>query len=935
MSVVVKFNPNHDARGRFGSGGTGGSGETHAVMRGVAMNLPAGKADEVHRLLQPPQSESEIDQHFAAGKILLDEFVNRGGGQHWTGSSRGIAEIGAGARAGGTHVPVIVHATYSGPRFAAGRSTIHDEDEHTIPPGTHMRVTGIEVKTADGWVQVLKDPHDIVLGQTVTKSVVVRTPMLKHPGHPDQKVHGRRHATTVNPAVASKTMEMVRENGGLSIKMTDGSEPPSGYMVARNSTKFGTVVSAQDFYDPVQGPRILADHLNNNRSELGSGRAYLGVWHQKQEQGPDGKMRDLPFAEQKVHLDVTDMIVDREQAVRLGRRRNQISVWDVANFDEIATGGTGGEVSKRTIEGFSDAETVDSNVIRRDPAVGHRTMDGARSGSAVVFFPVGKHGHHDQKTHGRRAGTRMAGIADDVMAGKPVTIEPADVKTLLTHLSARDGQPDLTNVTVIGHEGKIFDAPNIGVPRSGMPQVPSKMKPEFVDSMARDGYRVTRESVDPLSLNIVQAEISGKLSGQIMEASDRTGPPQTDKARIIISSDGYVLDGHHRWAAVVALHLAGDSRAADIPVFRLDATRDQGLKILHQWANEHNVESLGMGETQNSRAANKSVVVKFNPHHDSKGRFGTGGTGGGAAAGSVKERVAAAQDSGDPMGLDYSPNMQEKFDAYVANPDQRTEMGLQLAASANAYTAGLRGNDSDYWSMAVQGRAYNAIDQNKHWDTQTDQQKADTLSGVNFVRQNGTVCVAAPMDASIGALEDGRFKSQFETGSSRGYLDEQVRSVQETAMFDTHPSMAVDRRPIYGFVSLNADHTTAGVGQYGEVRFVLKPHARERTTMTVGDSLSTRATPVPMNGTITARQAHDACAIRYGTMHNAEVVQSFPTITSFHSREYFEAQIHHGVSMADVAEIHVDGGESDFSSSTVRNLRDGAARHGIPVIFHE
>jgi hypothetical protein len=837
------------------------------------MNLPAGKADEVHRLLQPPQSESEIDQHFAAGKILLDEFVNRGGGQHWTGSSRGIAEIGAGARAGGTHVPVIVHATYSGPRFAAGRSTIHDEDEHTIPPGTHMRVTGIEVKTADGWVQVLKDPHDIVLGQTVTKSVVVRTPMLKHPGHPDQKVHGRRHATTVNPSVASKTMEMVRENGGLSIKMTDGSEPPSGYMVARNSTKFGTVVSAQDFYDPVQGPRILADHLNNNRSELGSGRAYLGVWHQKQEQGPDGKMRDLPFAEQKVHLDVTDMIVDREQAVRLGRRRNQISVWDVANFDEIATGGTGGEVSKRTIEGFSDAETVDSDVIRRDPAVGHRTMDGARSGSAVVFVPVGKHGHHDQKTHGHsRTG----------MAGKPGQLTRAD-----------------------------------------MPQIPFEHRDTFLAEMKSKGVTVRDRSMDAKMLHPTQSDLNPKLVNDLADKM-RNGTFEGGH-RVIISSDNHVLDGHHRWAAAAATGQKIEVTQIGLPI----------NDLLHAATDFNTTHSIATRELSHMGDFGKSVVVKFNPNHDARGRFGTGGTGGGAAGSSLKERVAAAQDSGDPMGLDYSPNLQETFDAYVANPDRNTEIPMGMQAAAMAYKAGLRGDDAENWQMAVHGRAFNAIDQNEHWDTQTDQQKADTLSGVNHVRESGSVCVAAPTEAAIAVMQDGRFKSQFETATSRGRLDEQVRSVQETAMFDTHPGMKPAQRPIYGFVSLDGKHTTDGPGQYGEVRFVLKPHVRERTTMTVGDSLSTRATPVPMNGTITARQAHDACAIRYGHEHMSDVMQSRTMITNFHSREYFEAQIHHGVSMADVAEIHVQFGEDDFSPSAVKALRDGAARHGIPITFHE
>lgn len=189
VEPVLKHPGHADQKVHGRKGGVSDSGgETHQVMRGVAMNLPSDVASRVHALLQPPADESEIDQHLKVGPILLDQFQRGGGGAHWTGSARGIAEIGAGARSGGNHLPVIVHAEYKGSRLEAGRSALHDEDEHTIPRGTAMRVTGIEVKTPDGWLSVLSDPVDIVLGE-VQKAV---EPVLKHPGHADQKVHGRK-----------------------------------------------------------------------------------------------------------------------------------------------------------------------------------------------------------------------------------------------------------------------------------------------------------------------------------------------------------------------------------------------------------------------------------------------------------------------------------------------------------------------------------------------------------------------------------------------------------------------------------------------------------------------------------------------------------------------------------------------------------------------
>lgn len=204
LEPVLKHPGHGDQKVHGRKGGTADSdSETHQVMRGVAMNLPSDVAARVETLLQPPSDESEIDQHLKVGPILLDQFQRGGGGAHWTGNARGIAEIGAGARRGGNHLPMIVHAEYKGSRREAGRSALHDEDEHTIPRGTAMRVTGIEVKTPSGWLSVLSDPVDIVLGE-VRKAV---EPMLKHPGHADQKVHGRRGGGSVALAEPSRTSD--------------------------------------------------------------------------------------------------------------------------------------------------------------------------------------------------------------------------------------------------------------------------------------------------------------------------------------------------------------------------------------------------------------------------------------------------------------------------------------------------------------------------------------------------------------------------------------------------------------------------------------------------------------------------------------------------------------------------------------------------------
>ena len=126
--------------------------------------------------------------------------------------------------------------------------------------------------------------------------------------------------------VASSILERVKANGGLSVNMVDGSEPTSGYMVAKG-TEYGATVKADDFYDAEKGPKILADYMKQHKEDLGTGKNYLGLWHNTE----DGN----------VYLDISENIQSRSEAISAGQARDQISIWDVANFAEVQTGGTG------------------------------------------------------------------------------------------------------------------------------------------------------------------------------------------------------------------------------------------------------------------------------------------------------------------------------------------------------------------------------------------------------------------------------------------------------------------------------------------------------------------------------------------------------------------------------------------------------------------
>jgi GNAT superfamily N-acetyltransferase len=206
----------------------------------------------------------------------------------------------------------------------------------------------------------------------------------KHGTH-DQKTHGS-WATGLSPDVAGKIVQFTREWGGLSISMKDGSMPTSGYMVAK-PPEFSRIVEEADFFDPVKGPKILADYMKTHRQDLGSGKNYLGTW----------------LNEGKVYLDVSENIQDKAEATKVGRERNQKAIWDVVNLAEVDTGGTG-LVEKESQHGRVARHL--ENDRRADRRI--RETDSRQTDTIVIKFapnlkPALKHAEHDQQSHGNWA----------------------------------------------------------------------------------------------------------------------------------------------------------------------------------------------------------------------------------------------------------------------------------------------------------------------------------------------------------------------------------------------------------------------------------------------------------------------------------------------------------------------------------------------------
>lgn len=198
-----------------------------------------------------------------------------------------------------------------------------------------------------------------------------------------------------------------------------------------------------------------------------------------------------------------------------------------------------------------------------------------------VFIEKHREGQHDQKTHGSWAD----GIADSILRGDKPSIESKNLTAFLSKAALRDDHPDITELRIDGTP--LYGEDGLGIERKDMPQVPGKRRKEFLDDIARDkGVTSTIENVDPRTLQPIQKEVSAARAGAIYRKfADKEGIPE--KERILISADGYVVDGHHTWAASVGYAFDSDAK---LPVYRLSVNAKEALEVSLEWTKSQGIE---------------------------------------------------------------------------------------------------------------------------------------------------------------------------------------------------------------------------------------------------------------------------------------------------------------------------------------------------------
>lgn len=172
----------------------------------------------------------------------------------------------------------------------------------------------------------------------------------------------------------------------------------------------------------------------------------------------------------------------------------------------------------------------------------------------------------------------------------------------------------------------------------------------------------------------------------------------------------------------------------------------------------------------------------------------------------------------------------------------------------------------------------------------------------------------------VTILDDGRFKTQFETGTSGGALNPTIRASREQSLFNLSRSTSPSLRPIYGYLTDGlADDNSYGPAFYGAVRVLFRQDVARRTTFVFTDSLSAIPAQAPSPLGQPRWYSHDL----WGDPLELKSVNEVSP--------YAEAQIHGGVTIDAIEKVFLNSRTAENHPGLMAKLAD----HRIPWEFDD
>ena len=178
-----------------------------------------------------------------------------------------------------------------------------------------------------------------------------------------------------------------------------------------------------------------------------------------------------------------------------------------------------------------------------------------------------------------------------------------------------DKAPDFDLCKITVKKTNLFCVQSKGHPRAKMPQLSGVVKDDvpaaayrkdpndssseadisegFIEALQAQGIALTDKRVPASHLRASQNQLDGPKVGGIAGAM-KAGKVK-DKP-IFVTRDGYVIDGHHRWAAKVAQDTEdGNIGEIDMPVRELDMDIGQALDFANAFALSMGIRPKGLG----------------------------------------------------------------------------------------------------------------------------------------------------------------------------------------------------------------------------------------------------------------------------------------------------------------------------------------------------
>jgi 8-oxo-dGTP diphosphatase len=173
-------------------------------------------------------------------------------------------------------------------------------------------------------------------------------------------------------------------------------------------------------------------------------------------------------------------------------------------------------------------------------------------------------------------------------------------------------------------------------------------------------------------------------------------------------------------------------------------------------------------------------------------------------------------------------------------------------------------------------------------------------------------------------LKTGRMKTLAEPGTNSHYDDDYIndRHAYERHVMGVPEDLPLHQRPIYGSM-----HNDPKKNHYAEHQFELRPHVRSRTTVTMGDSMNHILRNYPINHVPHLEHEHVRAMIDPRELERLGWGNE--------PNSYMEFQVHGGVSLKDIAKLHLHGDRVTGELSPEAQAMAAHARaKGLEVVHH-